>query len=123
MSELGDRLAAEDAEPNHVTELDLWRQATNFPACEPVGLGVAARKAYPGLAVDVHLDTDQPVLLEEFPEDFMTGFVLSRDNVWGRPVGVAVAKDGSLIVSEDASGTVWRIVYKGGQPQGASTRN
>ena len=56
-------------------------------------------------------------------EDFMTGFVLSRDNVWGRPVGVAVAKDGSLIVSEDASGTVWRIVYKGGQPQGASTRN
>jgi hypothetical protein len=66
--------AAEDAEPNHVTELELWRQATNFPACEPVGLGVAARKAYPGLAVDVHLDTDQPVLLEEFPEDFMTGF-------------------------------------------------
>lgn len=46
-------------------------------------------------------------------EDFMTGFVLSRDNVWGRPVGVAVAKDGSLIVSEDASGTIWRVTYTG----------
>jgi glucose/arabinose dehydrogenase len=42
-------------------------------------------------------------------EDFMTGFVVSDDQVWGRPVGVAVAKDGSLIVSEDASGTIWRI--------------
>jgi glucose/arabinose dehydrogenase len=29
--------------------------------------------------------------------------------VWGRPVGVAVAKDGALLVSEDANGTIWRI--------------
>lgn len=43
-------------------------------------------------------------------QDFMTGFV--RDHqVWGRPVGVAVAKDGSLIVSEDANGTIWRVSY------------
>jgi len=31
--------------------------------------------------------------------------------VWGRPVGVAVARDGSLIVSEDAHNTLWRISY------------
>ncbi len=42
-------------------------------------------------------------------EDFMTGFVKDADNVWGRPVGVEVAHDGSLIVSEDGSGTIWRI--------------
>ena len=42
-------------------------------------------------------------------EDFMTGFVIDADNVWGRPVGVAVAKDGSLFVSEDGSGTIWRV--------------
>ncbi|PLP59446.1 sorbosone dehydrogenase [Mesorhizobium loti] len=46
-------------------------------------------------------------------EDFMTGFVVSNDAVWGRPVGVAVAKDGSLIVTEDGNGTVWRVSYRG----------
>jgi glucose/arabinose dehydrogenase len=42
-------------------------------------------------------------------EDFLTGFVLSDDAVWGRPVGVAVDRDGALLVSEDANGTVWRV--------------
>ncbi len=44
-------------------------------------------------------------------EDFMTGFVTREGNVWGRPVGVAVAKDGSLMVTDDGSGTVWRVSY------------
>ncbi len=47
-------------------------------------------------------------------EDFLTGFVASEDAVWGRPVGVAVAQDGSLLVSEDANGTIWRVSYQGG---------
>ena len=42
-------------------------------------------------------------------EDFVTGFVVSDTEVWGRPVGVAVAKDGSLLVSEDGNGTIWRV--------------
>lgn len=42
-------------------------------------------------------------------EDFLTGFVLDDRTVWGRPVGVAMAADGSLLVSEDAAGTIWRI--------------
>jgi glucose/arabinose dehydrogenase len=46
-------------------------------------------------------------------EDFMTGFVVSDDAVWARPVGVAVARDGALIVSEDGNGTVWRIAFAG----------
>jgi glucose/arabinose dehydrogenase len=44
-------------------------------------------------------------------EDFLTGFVGSDSAVWARPVGVAVAKDGSLLVSEDGNGTIWRISY------------
>jgi len=48
-------------------------------------------------------------------EDFMTGFVTPEGDVWGRPVGAAVAHDGSLIVTEDANGTVWRVSYRGGQ--------
>ncbi len=46
-------------------------------------------------------------------EDFLTGFVRSDDSVWGRPVGVAVAHDGALLVSEDGNGTIWRIAHAG----------
>lgn len=46
-------------------------------------------------------------------EDVMTGFVLDDRRVWGRPVGVAVARDGSLLVADDAGGVVWRLVYTG----------
>lgn len=46
-------------------------------------------------------------------ENFMTGFVISNTKAWGRPVGVTVAKDGSLFVTEDGNGTVWRVTYQG----------
>jgi glucose/arabinose dehydrogenase len=46
-------------------------------------------------------------------EDFMTGFVTDGGDVWGRPVGVAVAHDGSLLMTEDGNGTMWRISYVG----------
>jgi len=42
-------------------------------------------------------------------EDFLVGFVVDGRSVWGRPVGVAVAHDGALLVTEDAGGTVWRV--------------
>jgi hypothetical protein len=46
-------------------------------------------------------------------EDFMTGFVVDDDAVWARPVGIAVAHDGALLVSEDGNGTIWRIAFGG----------
>jgi glucose/arabinose dehydrogenase len=46
-------------------------------------------------------------------EDFMTGFVLPNGEVWGRPVGIAVAQDGSLLVSDDGSNSIWRVSYVG----------
>ena len=46
-------------------------------------------------------------------EDFLTGFVTAGGEVWGRPVGVAVAQDGSLIVTDDGSSTVWRVSADG----------
>jgi glucose/arabinose dehydrogenase len=46
-------------------------------------------------------------------EDFLTGFVLPDGQVWGRPVGIAVATDGSLLVSDDGSNTIWRVSYTG----------
>ena len=44
-------------------------------------------------------------------QDFLTGFVAKSGDVWGRPVGVTVAHDGSLIVTDDGSGSVWRVSY------------
>ena len=46
-------------------------------------------------------------------EDFMTGFVVDNGHVWGRPVGVTVAPDGSLLVTDDGSKSIWRISYTG----------
>jgi glucose/arabinose dehydrogenase len=45
-------------------------------------------------------------------EDFLTGFVTPSGDCWGRPVGVAVAKDGSLMVTDDGSNSIWRVTYK-----------
>lgn len=41
--------------------------------------------------------------------DFLTGFVTAEGDVWGRPVGVTVAKDGALLVSDDGGNCLWRI--------------
>ncbi len=46
-------------------------------------------------------------------QDFLTGFVLPDGHVWGRPVGIAVAPDGSLLVSDDGSNSIWRVSYTG----------
>jgi glucose/arabinose dehydrogenase len=44
-------------------------------------------------------------------EDFVTGFVVDNGHVWGRPVGVTVAADGSLLVTDDGSNSIWRVSY------------
>jgi glucose/arabinose dehydrogenase len=44
-------------------------------------------------------------------EDFVTGFVIDDTKVWGRPVGIAQAHDGSLLFSDDGNGTIWRVSY------------
>ncbi len=46
-------------------------------------------------------------------EDFLTGFVLPSGQAWGRPVGVTVASDGSLLVTDDGSNSIWRVSYTG----------
>jgi len=48
-------------------------------------------------------------------EDFVVGWMLGEDKpeVWGRPVGVTVLKDGSLLVTDDGANKIWRVTYKG----------
>jgi glucose/arabinose dehydrogenase len=44
-------------------------------------------------------------------EDFVTGFITADGDVWGRPVATLELGDGSLLLSDDASNTIWRISY------------
>ena len=62
--------------------------------------------------VRVPIDKDTGKARGEY-EDFVTGFVNTDGNVWGRPVGVTVAKDGSLLFSEDNGDMIWRVSYVG----------
>jgi glucose/arabinose dehydrogenase len=41
----------------------------------------------------------------------LTGFVAPSGDCWGRPVGVAAAPDGSLMVTDDGSNSIWRVSY------------
>ena len=44
-------------------------------------------------------------------QDFVVGFTAGEQNVWGRPVDVTFAQDGSLLFSEDGNGTIYRVTY------------
>jgi glucose/arabinose dehydrogenase len=55
-------------------------------------------------------------------EDFLTGFVIDNGHLWGRPVGVAVAHDGALLVTDDANNTVWRIAHQGQGGAGSASK-
>ena len=48
-------------------------------------------------------------------DDFCVGWMLGEDvkEVWGRPVGLLVQADGSLLVVDDGANCVWRIAYDG----------
>jgi glucose/arabinose dehydrogenase len=51
-----------------------------------------------------------------YSETFASGFWIAGDTraeVWGRPVGLAIAKDGSLLIADDVGNTVWRVSYTG----------
>jgi hypothetical protein len=60
----------------------------------------------------VRVRVDHGVPTGEY-DDFLTGFVVDNRSVWGRPVGVAVAHDGALLVTDDGNSTLWRISYAG----------
>lgn len=55
----------------------------------------------------VHFQDGKPVSYEPFA----TGFLQPGEKVWGRPVDVLVMPDGSLLVSDDFAGAIYRITY------------
>lgn len=57
----------------------------------------------------IHFDGDQPVSAR----DFVSGWQFADGTRWGRPAGIVVAPDGSLIVSDDQSGLLYRVTFTG----------
>jgi glucose/arabinose dehydrogenase len=55
----------------------------------------------------IHIEHGKPVSYEPFA----TGFLQPAQNVWGRPVDLQVMPDGSLLVSDDFAGAIYRITY------------
>jgi len=47
-------------------------------------------------------------------DDFLTGWMLGEDKpeVWGRPVGLLVLKDGSMLITDDGANKIWRVTYR-----------
>jgi len=98
---------------NHVAPLGLtFADGTSFP--EPYREGAfvgehgswnrAPRSGYK--VVFVPFINGEP---QGKPVDVLTGFLDEDENARGRPVGVAIAKDGALLVADDVGNTVWRV--------------
>ncbi|WP_213806534.1 PQQ-dependent sugar dehydrogenase [Granulicella sp. dw_53] len=88
----------------------------NFPA-QYDGDGFAAEhgswnRANPGGYEVIRIPMHNGKATGEY-EDFLTGFITPDGKIWGRPVGVAVGKDGALYVTDDGSRSVWRVSYTG----------
>jgi glucose/arabinose dehydrogenase len=64
----------------------------------------------PPKVLRIHFDAGRPVSAM----DFATGWQADDGSRWGRPAGVVVAPDGSLILSDDQSGTLYRLTYSPG---------
>lgn len=115
-AELKDKVIVPDVLlQSHMASLDLtFYDGTVFPkqfhndafAAEHGSWNRARRVGYKV----IRIPTKDGKATGEF-EDFLVGFVTQDGNVWGRPVGVAVAKDGALMVTDDGSGTIWRVAY------------
>lgn len=68
----------------------------------------ARRTGYKVISVPVHQGKPDG----EY-DDFLTGFVTASGDVWGRPVGVTVDSQGSLLVTDDGGNCIWRVSYAG----------
>jgi glucose/arabinose dehydrogenase len=117
--ELKDKVITPDVVlPPHTASLEMtFYEGKQFPsdyqgdifASEHGSWNRSQRVGYEVIRVPLHQSSHASGEYEEF----LTGFVVDNRSVWGRPVGVTVAPDGSLLVSDDGSNTIWRVSYVG----------
>lgn len=110
----------------HVAAMDItFYDGTAFPARYQGGALVGLHGSWNRAALSgykvlfVPFTGDKP---SGQAEDFLSGFVVdgSTSEVYGRPVASLVLKDGSVLVSDDAGNTVWRVSHDA--PKATATR-
>src|SRR5580704_1732381 len=114
--ELADKIIVPDVllQAHSASLCMLFYTAQQFPAqyhgyafaAEHGSWNRARRTGYKIICVPVH--DGKPI--GEY-DDFLTGFVVDSNSVWGRPVGVTVDKQGSLIITDDGGNCIWRVRY------------
>jgi glucose/arabinose dehydrogenase len=98
-------------------EMTFYPNSGNFPAQYNGGIFAAEHGSWNRLhragyeVIWIPMQGGHPV--DGSYEDFLTGFVTAKGQVWGRPVGVTVGPHGALYVSDDGSRSVWRVAYTG----------
>jgi glucose/arabinose dehydrogenase len=117
--ELKDKVITPDVllQPHNASLQLAFYEGKQFPAeyrgdifaAEHGSWNKGVRAGYEVIRVPLHQKRDASGEYEEF----LTGFVVDNGHVWGRPVGVAVAQDGSLLVTDDGSNSIWRVSYAG----------
>lgn len=91
--------------------LSFLSRATMFPADYRGDLLVAFHGSWNrdtptgAKVVRVHVSNNKPVGVE----DFITGWQSASGSRWGRPADVVVASDGSVLVSDDTAGVIYRV--------------
>jgi glucose/arabinose dehydrogenase len=121
--ELRDRALVPDVllQPHNASLEMTFYEGTQFPseyqgdifASEHGSWNRSVRAGYEVIRVPLH----QTSRASGEYEDFVTGFVVDNGHVWGRPVGVTEAQDGSLLITDDGSNSIWRITYTGSESQ------
>ena len=101
----------------HFASLEMtFYEGSEFPAdykgdgfaCEHGSWNRARRSGYEVIRLPMH----NGHATGEY-EDFLTGFVTPDGKVWGRPVGITMAHDGSLFITDDGSRSIWHVTYTG----------
>ncbi len=122
-SELKDKTIVPDVllQPHNASLEMTFYEGTQFPAeyrgdifsSEHGSWNRSVRTGYEVIRVPLH----QTGRASGEYEDFVTGFVVDNGHVWGRPVGITEAQDGSLLVTDDGSNSIWRVRYTGDNSQ------
>jgi glucose/arabinose dehydrogenase len=61
----------------------------------------------------VRLQANRAVSHEAFVSGWLQGGRANEERAWGRPADVLVMPDGSLLISDDHAGAIYRVVYRG----------
>ena len=99
----------------HVAALGMrFYTGTAFPECYRNAVFIAEHGSWNrsrkiGYQVSVvHLEGNRAVRYETFVSGWLQG-----EAAWGRPADVLVMPDGSLLISDDHAGAIYRVVYRG----------